>query len=387
MLIDIIAGARPNFMKIAPIIREIEKANRASGENKGDRNYLEYRLIHTGQHYDRNMSGAFFEQLGIPEPHMNLESGSGTQAEQTGRIMARYEEVLIKRKSDLCIVVGDVTSTMACSITAKKMGVKVAHVEGGIRSRDWTMPEEINRVATDSITDFFFTTSEVANTNLRNEGVSGDRIFFVGNTMIDTLLANLERLEKPGVVDEQNLEEGRYFVMTLHRPANVDEEKKLKDLIENIAQGVEGEKIVFPVHPRTRKILDGLGISHPSLIYTDPLGYLQFIWLVKHARAVITDSGGITEETTVLGIPCLTLRDNTERPETITEGTNELIGTNPEAVKPALKKLMSGNWKTGTIPEKWDGKAAERIVAHISELSRNGGLKPHEPFVDKGLMV
>ena len=386
MLIDIIAGARPNFMKIAPIIKEIEKANDASGEKKGDQNYLEYRLIHTGQHYDRNMSGAFFEQLGIPEPHMNLESGSGTQAEQTGRIMARYEEVLMERKSDLCIVVGDVTSTMACSITAKKMGVKVAHVEGGIRSRDWTMPEEINRVATDSITDFFFTTSEVANNNLRNEGVSNDRIFFVGNTMIDTLLSNQERLEKPEVFDDENLEEGNYFVMTLHRPANVDEEKKLKELIDNIAEGVEGEKIVFPVHPRTRKILDGLGISHPSLIYTDPLGYLQFIWLVKHARAVITDSGGITEETTVLGIPCLTLRDNTERPETITEGTNELIGTNPEAVKPALKKLMSGNWKTGVIPEKWDGKTAERIVAYITGLSKNGGLKPHEPFVDQGLM-
>ena len=386
MLIDIIAGARPNFMKIAPIIKEMEKANVASGEKKGDQNYLEYRLIHTGQHYDRNMSGAFFEQLGIPEPHMNLESGSGTQAEQTGRIMARYEEVLLERKSDLCIVVGDVTSTMACSITAKKMGVKVAHVEGGIRSRDWTMPEEINRVATDSITDFFFTTSEVANNNLRNEGVSNDRIFYVGNTMIDTLLSNQERLEKPEVFDHENLEEGNYFVMTLHRPANVDEEKKLKELIDNIAEGVEGEKIVFPVHPRTRKILDGLGISHPSLIYTDPLGYLQFIWLVKHARAVITDSGGITEETTVLGIPCLTLRDNTERPETITEGTNELIGTNPEAVKPALKKLMSGNWKTGVIPEKWDGKTAERIVAYITGLSKNGGLKPHEPFVDQGLM-
>lgn len=387
MLIDIIAGARPNFMKIAPIIKAIEKANEESGEKKGTGQFLEYRLIHTGQHYDRNMSGAFFEQLGIPEPHMNLESGSGTQAEQTGRIMTRYEEVLMDRKSDLCMVVGDVTSTMACSITAKKMGVKIAHVEGGIRSRDWTMPEEINRVATDSITDFFFTTSEVANKNLRNEGVSGDQIFFVGNTMIDTLLGNLDRLEKPGVVDEQNLSEGSYFAMTLHRPANVDEERKLKELVENIVEGASGEKIIFPVHPRTRKILDGLGISHPNLIYTDPLGYLQFIWLVKHSRAVITDSGGITEETTVMGIPCLTLRDNTERPETITQGTNELIGTNPDAVKPAIQKLMSGNWKSGSIPEKWDGKAAERIVAHIQSLVQNGTLKPHRPFVDEELMM
>jgi len=386
MLIDIIAGARPNFMKIAPIIREIENANDKSGREKTDRHYLEYRLIHTGQHYDRNMSGAFFEQLGIPEPDMNLESGSGTQSQQTGRIMTRYEEVLTEQKSDLCIVVGDVTSTMACSITAKKMGVRIAHVEGGIRSRDWTMPEEINRVATDSITDYFFTTSEVANTNLQTEGVTDDRIFFVGNTMIDTLLSNTGKLQEPAVFGSEELSEGAYFVMTLHRPANVDEEQKLKSLIDNIAKGTEGEKIIFPVHPRTKKILDELGISHDNLVYTEPLGYLEFIWLVKHARAVITDSGGITEETTVLGIPCLTLRDNTERPETVTEGTNELIGTNPEAVKPALEKLMSGDWKTGSIPKNWDGKASTRIVEQIQVLAKNGGLDFHTPYIDNALM-
>jgi UDP-N-acetylglucosamine 2-epimerase (non-hydrolysing) len=386
MLIDIIAGARPNFMKIAPIIREIETSNQELGLKQGDKGHLEYRLIHTGQHYDRNMSGAFFEQLGIPEPHMNLESGSGTQAEQTGRIMVRYEEVLFNRKSDLCIVVGDVTSTMACSITAKKMGVKVAHVEGGIRSMDWTMPEEINRVATDSITDFFFTTSEVANSNLRKEGVNDDAIFFVGNTMIDTLLSNLDNLQKPGIADEFSLSEGNYFVMTLHRPANVDEQNKLKELINHIAKGAGDKKIIFPVHPRTRKILDELGIRFDNLIYTEPLGYLEFIYLVKHAFAVITDSGGITEETTVLGVPCLTLRDNTERPETVTEGTNELIGTKPEAVKPALQKLMKGNWKKGKIPEKWDGKASERIVSSIRKLAGNGGLKSHQAFIDAELM-
>lgn len=386
MLIDIIAGARPNFMKIAPIIKEIERVNDVSGEKKGNRNYLEYRLIHTGQHYDRNMSGAFFEQLGIPEPHINLESGSGTQSEQTARIMIRFEEVLTERKSDLCVVVGDVTSTMACSITAKKMGVKVAHVEGGIRSRDWTMPEEINRVATDSITDFFFTTSEAANKNLRKEGVSADQLFFVGNTMIDTLLENLDKLRKPEVFEASNLTEGRYFVMTLHRPANVDEQKKLKKLIENIVSGAGEEKIIFPVHPRTRHILNELGISYDNLVYTDPMGYLEFIYLVKHSRAVITDSGGITEETTVLGIPCLTLRDNTERPETVTMGTNELIGTNPTAVKPALEKLMSGNWKEGVIPEKWDGNASARIVKAIQELSENGGLESYTPYIDKELL-
>lgn len=386
MLIDIIAGARPNFMKIAPIIQEIEKANQKSGVKRGDKKNLEYRLIHTGQHYDRNMSGAFFEQLGIPEPHMNLESGSGTQAVQTGRIMTRYEEVLMDRPSDLCIVVGDVTSTMACSITAKKLGVRIAHVEGGIRSRDWTMPEEINRVATDSITDFFFTTSEIANANLKKEGVADDRIFFVGNTMIDTLLNNLDKLQKPAVYDEENLKEGTYFVMTLHRPANVDEEKKLKELIDNIVVGAGGEKIVFPVHPRTRKILDGLGISHQNLVYTEPLGYHEFIYLVKNARAVITDSGGITEETTVLGVPCLTLRDNTERPETVTLGTNELIGTNPDAVKPVLDLLMSGKWKKGKIPEKWDGNTASRIVETIQLLWNNGKLNSHNPFVDTELL-
>lgn len=386
MLIDIIAGARPNFMKIAPIIREIEKANQEAKLKKTDKDYLEYRLIHTGQHYDRNMSGSFFEQLGIPEPDMNLESGSGTQSEQTGRIMTRYEKVLSDRKSDLCIVVGDVTSTMACSITAKKMGVKVAHVEGGIRSRDWTMPEEINRVATDSITDFFFTTSEVANSNLRSEGVADERIYFVGNTMIDTLLGNLGKLQKPGVYDELSLEEKKYFVMTLHRPANVDEENKLKALINNIADGVHGQKIIFPVHPRTKKILDDLGISHQNLVYTEPLGYLEFIWLIKHSKAVITDSGGITEETTVLDVPCLTLRDNTERPETVTQGTNELIGTDPQAVKPALKKLMSGSWKKGSVPEKWDGKTSERIVGIIRDLAKTGGLEYHKPHVDQSIM-
>ena len=386
MLIDIIAGARPNFMKIAPIIKEIVRVNDTSEAGKNSKDYLEFRLIHTGQHYDKNMSGAFFEQLGIPEPHLNLESGSGTQSEQTGKIMTRYEEVLRVRPSDLCIVVGDVTSTMACSITAKKMGVRVAHVEGGIRSGDMTMPEEINRLATDSITDYFFTTSTIANENLRKEGIDDSRIFFVGNTMIDTLLGNLERLKKPSLFDEKKLESGRYFVMTLHRPANVDEQNKLKELIDNIAKGVGDNLIVFPVHPRTKKILDDLGISYDNIIYTEPLGYLEFIYLVKHARAVITDSGGITEETTVLKVPCLTLRDNTERPETITEGTNVLIGTNPELVKPALRHLIEGDWKKGTIPQKWDGKASIRIIASIQKLWESDKLKPHEPYVDQDLM-
>lgn len=362
MLIDIIAGARPNFMKIAPIIKEIERVRKEGRD-------LSYRLIHTGQHYDKNMSGSFFEQLGIPMPDMNLEAGSGTQAEQTAAIMVRYENVLAEKRPDLCMVVGDVNSTMACSITAKKMGVDVAHVEGGIRSGDMNMPEEINRMVTDSITDYFYTTSRTANENLKKAGIREESILFVGNTMIDTLLANLKRLEKPTIAEFEALENGKYLVMTLHRPSNVDEEKKLKVLVDQILAASEPEKIVFPVHPRTRKILDRIGIEHGRLIYTEPMGYLQFIWLVKHARAVITDSGGITEEATVLDIPCLTLRDSTERPETITEGTNELIGSNPEAIKPALAKIFKGEWKKGNIPEKWDGKTAERIVSHLLSLT------------------
>jgi UDP-N-acetylglucosamine 2-epimerase (non-hydrolysing) len=356
--IDIIAGARPNFMKIAPIIEALKVAESRGGQ-------LRYRLIHTGQHYDRAMSGSFFEELGIPDPDINLEVGSGTQAEQTAGIMIGYEKVLLKEKSDLCLVVGDVTSTMACSIVARKLGVPVAHVEGGIRSGDWTMPEEINRVVTDSITNWFFTTSDTANQNLRRAGVTDDRIFFVGNTMIDTLLKNVPRLRPPACWQSLELKSQRYFVITLHRPANVDGEQQLLRLLHAIAEGTQGLPVIFPVHPRTAKNLREGGHKLPSLHYIDPLGYLEFNYLVKHAKGVITDSGGITEETTVLGVPCLTLRDNTERPETITIGTNELIGTDPNKLPPALARLMAGQWKKGAIPPLWDGKAAERIVVQL----------------------
>ena len=359
--IDIIAGARPNFMKIAPIIEALKKAERRGGR-------LRYRLIHTGQHYDRAMSGSFFEELGIPDPDINLEVGSGTQAEQTAGILVGYERVLLKDRSDLCLVVGDVTSTMACSIAARKLAVRVAHVEGGIRSGDWTMPEEINRVVTDSITNWFFTTSETANDNLRRAGVTDDRIFFVGNTMIDTLLKNELRLRPPACWHSLKLQSGRFFVVTLHRPANVDGEQQLLSLLRAIAEGTKGLPVVFPVHPRTAKNLRELDRTTPQLHYVDPLGYLEFNYLVKHAKGVITDSGGITEETTVLGVPCLTLRDNTERPETITIGTNELIGTDPEKLPPALARLMEGRWKKGAIPPLWDGKAAERIVEHLERM-------------------
>ena len=362
MLLDLIVGARPNFMKIAPVIREIEKRKASGGS-------ISYRLVHTGQHYDRNMSGSFFDDLGIPEPHINLNAGSGTQAEQTAGIMLGYEKVLTEKKSDLCIVVGDVTSTMACAIVAKKMLVPVAHIEGGIRSGDMTMPEEINRIVTDSITDYFFTTSETANENLRKAGVPENRIFFVGNTMIDTLLACRPRFRKPVIWDELRLKERKYVVLTLHRPNNVDDPANLKHLLDEIIKGASGLPVVFPVHPRTRKVMQGIDLADGSVLHmADPMGYLEFNYLVEKALVVITDSGGITEETTVMSVPCMTLRNSTERPETVTMGTNELLGTNPDAIAPAMQTLLSGNWKKGTIPPLWDGHTAERIIEIISGL-------------------
>lgn len=361
MLIDIIAGARPNFMKIAPIIRALETRRKDGGS-------LTYRLVHTGQHYDPRMSGEFFAQLGIPEPHFNLDVGSGSQAEQTGAIMARYERLLMDQRSALCLVVGDVTSTMACAITAQKLHVPVAHVEAGIRSGDWTMPEEINRLATDAITNWFFTTSEIANSNLRRSGVDDARIFFVGNTMIDTLLHHRSDFRKPDFFDELGLAPQEYFVVTLHRPANVDRGDGFSRLLQAIGEATRGLPVVFPVHPRTAKTLREIGDIPASLKLVDPQPYLEFNYLVENAKAVITDSGGVTEETTVLGVPCITLRTTTERPETVTIGTNELIGTDPSALRPVLDRLFAGQWKKGGIPEMWDGKTAPRIVAALERL-------------------
>lgn len=364
MKITIIAGARPNFMKIAPIIDAVRK-------KQSEGAVISYRLIHTGQHYDKKMSGDFFEQLGIPEPDANLEAGGGSQAEQTAAIMIRFEKELQEHPADLVLVVGDVTSTMACAITAQKLHTRVAHVEAGIRSGDWTMPEEINRLVTDSITNYFFTTSERANENLRRSGVEEERIFYVGNTMIDTLLKQRPRFQKPPVWDELGLRDREYLVMTLHRPANVDEESKLKSLMDEIVAHSQDLPLVFPVHPRTAKILEGLGVSHPRLHMVEPLSYLEFNYLVERAKAVVTDSGGITEETTVMGVPCMTLRDNTERPETMELGTNELLGTDPQAIRPAMERLFAGQWKKGGEIPLWDGKTAERIVDSLLLLKQN----------------
>ncbi len=409
MLITLIAGARPNFMKIAPLIKAIQAAE-AAGKD------IHYRLVHTGQHYDKNMSDTFFEELGIPMPDVNLGCGGGTQAEQTANIMVAFEQDLMQNPTDLVLVVGDVTSTMACSIVAKKLNTKVCHVEAGIRSWDLTMPEEINRMVTDALADYMFTTSEIANKNLLLLGAcleasqamgngqwamgeetnrqspianrlpdlpeeqyafkrTPQRVWYVGNVMIDTLLANRSRFRRPAVYDELALQEKNYVVMTMHRPANVDEEAHLKALMEQIITNVHGLPIIFPIHPRTAKIFYNLWGNEeklkeifPNLHIVDPMGYLEFNYLVERAKAVVTDSGGITEETTVMGVPCITLRDNTERPETCTVGTNMLIGTKPEAIKPALDKLFAGEWKQGAIPALWDGHTSERIVEILLSL-------------------
>jgi len=561
MKITLIAGARPNFMKIAPIIKAIEKSGKR----------IEYRLVHTGQHYDKNMSDTFFEELGIPAPDVNLGCGGGTQAEQTAHIMMAFEQELMAHPADIVLVVGDVTSTMACSIVAKKLNTKVCHVEAGIRSWDLTMPEEINRMVTDSLADYMFTTSEVANRNLLRLGAyprplpkgRGDKpnpnpsrtgrerdtfanvwgmrtansvlytllkekaeenrknpteaesilwdmlktnnlglhfrrqhiildyivdficiekglvieldggyhneieqkikderrtahlqqlgftelrfvneelltnpesviakiidvayklpslnnrdweklhlskdmtslplgegsglgtFWFVGNVMIDTLLANRSRFRKPEIWDELGLHDREFIVMTMHRPANVDEETHLRAMMEQIIDNVHSLPVIFPIHPRTAKLFynlwkpraesqesgvesqemsgredDAIRERFPNLHIVEPMGYLEFNYLVERAKAVVTDSGGITEETTVMGVPCITLRDNTERPETCTIGTNELIGTDPAAIKPALDMLFAGQWKKGAIPPLWDGHAAERIVAILAE--------------------
>lgn len=355
MKITIIAGARPNFIKIAPLIKAIEKK-----QTEGSK--ISYRLVHTGQHYDKNLSDTFFEELNIPQPNANLEVKSGTQAEQTAAIMIAFEKELIQNPCDLVLVVGDVNSTMACAIVAKKSNIKVAHVEAGIRSGDMTMPEEINRIVTDSITDYFFTTSTTASANLIKYGADLSSIHFVGNVMIDTLYQNLNRISAPAFWNDFGLTKGNYIILTLHRPANVDEEKSLIALLQGIDKMVGDQKIVFPIHPRTKAILGENKLGLKNIILVEPQGYLNFMFLIKNSFAVITDSGGISEETTVLNIPCFTMRNNTERPETQTIGTNTLVGTSIENLEKVYAEfLLNGPRKAG-IPELWDGCASERII-------------------------
>ena len=367
MKIVIVAGARPNFMKIAPIITAIKNAVKMGAS-------IQYRLVHTGQHYDLKMSGTFFEELNIPLPDVDLGAGGGTQAEQTGAIMIAFEKELMNTPVDLGLVVGDVTSTLACAIVAKKLQTKVAHVEAGIRSFDLSMPEEINRMVTDSITDYFFTTTEWASENLRKVGIAQGRIFFVGNVMIDTLMANRSRFKKPIIFDALCLKEKQYFVLTLHRPGNVDDVEKLRALISTITESVRGLPVIFPTHPRTERIMNKFNIEALNLYAIEPMGYFEFNYLVEHSLAVITDSGGITEETTVLGIPCMTLRENTERPETVELGTNKLVGVDPCRINTAMNELFCGCWPKGNVPVLWDGGAATRIVKQLLDLNANGRL-------------
>ncbi|WP_346753159.1 non-hydrolyzing UDP-N-acetylglucosamine 2-epimerase [Splendidivirga corallicola] len=362
MKVTLIAGARPNFMKIGPIVHAIENA-------KASNKSIDYRLVHTGQHYDEKLSNSFFKDLNIPEPHVNLGVGSGSHAVQTANIMIKFEEELASNPCDFVLVVGDVNSTVACALVAKKMNTKVIHVEAGLRSYDMRMPEEINRIATDALADVFFTTTPEAGYNLIEKGCNKSNIYFVGNTMIDSLVSNLGNLVKPALFDDQALSETDYLVMTLHRPSNVDEQSKLAKIINLIGEKCNGKKVIFPVHPRTKQILDQFSSIPENIYCTEPLGYLEFMYLVKNSFAVITDSGGIQEETTYLGIPCITLRENTERPETTTLGTNELLGFNVEAISNAFSRLFNGEWKRGSIPGLWDGKAAERIVRALIAMN------------------
>ncbi|MCB0442461.1 MAG: UDP-N-acetylglucosamine 2-epimerase (non-hydrolyzing) [Flavobacterium sp.] len=355
MKITIIAGARPNFIKIAPIIKAIEK-NKKLGKD------ISYRLVHTGQHYDKNLSDTFFEELNIPKPDANLDVKSGSQAIQTAAIMVAFEKELMQNLCDLVLVVGDVNSTMACAIVAKKMNIKVAHVEAGIRSGDMTMPEEINRIVTDSITDYFFTTSTTASEHLLQIGTNPDHVHFVGNVMIDTLYENLNRISAPVFWKDYQLEQNNYVVLTLHRPANVDEVNSLIDLLKGIDEMVEDKKIIFPIHPRTKSILADISLQLKNTYLVEPQSYLNFMFLIKNSFAVITDSGGISEETTVLKIPCFTMRNNTERPETQSIGTNTLVGTSIEKLRKVYSEFIKTSRKASGIPELWDGKASERIV-------------------------
>lgn len=365
MKVTIVAGARPNFLKIAPLIKEIIHV-RDEGNNIG------YRLVHTGQHYDDNLSRVFFDELSIPLPDANLNAGSGTQAVQTANIMIGFEQELLENPCDIVVVVGDVNSTLACSIVAKKLNIKVAHVEAGIRSFDMTMPEEINRMVTDSISDYFFTPTETANENLMRTGVNAANVYYVGNIMIDSLYMNRHRLVEPKLVSQYGLDLSKCLVLTLHRPHNADDPAKLKAILETLVKNNPCYHIIFPIHPRTLKSFEAAGFSHSKLLTTEPLSYLSFIYLVSHCKAVITDSGGIQEETTVMGVPCITLRSNTERPETVTIGTNELVGDDLNKLESALNSIFTGNWKQGAIPDMWDGKTAQRIVKTLLDIGRQG---------------
>lgn len=360
MLVDIIAGTRPNLVKVAPLISAIDRYGRPD--------ILSYRFVYTGQHYDQTLSACFFKDLNIPDPDINLNVGSGTHAVQVADIMVGYESALYVTKPDLCIVVGDVNSTLACALTARKCNVDVAHIEAGIRSGDRTMPEETNRIATDSISDWFYTTGKTANNNLLQSGVSAKQIVTVGNIMIDSLTDKACEFRRPEFWDTHNLNQNNYILLTLHRPENVDSADTLRELLTAIDKNAQGHKVLFPVHPRTRSTLNSLNLKFENIVLFEPLPYPVFMYLVSHCRAVITDSGGLSEETTYLKTPCITLRETTERPETVNIGTNVLVGKNIDKLSSFLKDACTSKWKKGSVPQYWDGKTAQRIIDHL--LSR-----------------
>jgi len=355
-----VVGARPNFMKIAPLMAAYE-----------DNPSVQPLLVHTGQHYDETMSDLFFRQLGIPEPDINLGVGSASHAAQTAGIMTAFEPVVLDYRPDAVVVVGDVNSTIACGLVAVKLGVKLAHVEAGLRSRDRTMPEEINRLLTDAISDFLFVTEKSGRENLLAEGVDASKIFFVGNVMIDTLLRNKAKADESGILEELGLR-GDYAALTLHRPSNVDDPVVLGRLLDALDAIQTDMPIIFPIHPRTRKNLAQSALGDrvdnmPNLRLLDPIGYLDFLKLMSEARLVLTDSGGIQEETTILKVPCITLRENTERPITAEVGSNTVVGTNVEKILGAYRRIISGDARESQTPELWDGRAAERIVKILTD--------------------
>jgi UDP-N-acetylglucosamine 2-epimerase (non-hydrolysing) len=356
-----VCGARPNFMKIAPLMKALNR-----------RSEFQTLLVHTGQHYDAKMSHLFFEELNIPKPDVNLEVGSGSHAVQTAEIMKRFEPVALEFKPDYVLVVGDVNSTIACGLVAVKLGVKLIHVEAGLRSFDRTMPEEINRILTDSISDLLFVTEPAGIENLRNEGVDSGRVHFVGNVMIDTLLANRSKAEQSNILEKLNLAKKLYAVITLHRPSNVDDMDNLGKIIAAFETIQKDLKLVFPIHPRTKKNIEGSALKDrvaamKNLILLEPIGYLDFLKLTANAALVMTDSGGIQEETTILGVPCMTLRENTERPVTVTEGTNRLVPIETADILRHYQQIKAGRFEgRGGIPKFWDGRAAERIAEIIA---------------------
>jgi len=388
-----VVGARPNFMKVAPIIAAVESHNRQLGPSTTGSEPIQHLLVHTGQHYGDLMSDSFFSDLGLPKPDVHMGVGSGTHAVQSAEIMKRFEEILLAEKPDVVIVVGDVNSTLACAVVTAKMSFDttgarplIAHVESGLRSFDRTMPEEINRVVTDHVADLLFVTEESGIRNLRNEGIASEKIHFVGNTMIDSLLRFRAKAEESRKLEELGLRAQTggivepYALLTMHRPANVDNAEAFREILAGLEELTVELPIVFPVHPRTRRRMeefalqvtgaDGSGRNRHGLLLTDPVGYIDFLCLMKNARIVVTDSGGIQEETTCLGVPCVTVRDNTERPVTVDKGTNVIAGTARDGIRQAIRRQLKGS-TSSTIPELWDGHAAERIVAVLSQIRQS----------------